>query len=101
MSTTIINFRIEKKVKKEAQDIAEKMGLKLSDVLNVLLRNFTRERKIVSEVGEGEYTEYFKRSMTEALEQVKNGEVSPSFDNAKDSIKWLKNKNRKYANQIQ
>ena len=101
MSTAIINFRTEEKVKKEAQGIAEKMGLKLSDVLNVLLRNFTRERKIVSEIGEGEYTDYFKKSMSEVLEQEKNGDVSPFFDNAEDSIKWLKDKNRKYVNQIQ
>lgn len=88
MSTSIINFRTEGKVKKEAQDIARKMGLKLSDVLNVLLRNFTRERKIVSDLGEGEYSEYFKKSMSEALEQVKNGEVV-SFDNTKDALDYL------------
>lgn len=88
MSTAIINFRTEEKVKKEAQGIAEKMGLKLSDVLNVLLRNFTRERKIVSDIGEGEYTDYFNKSMEEALEQVKNGEVV-SFDNSKDALNYL------------
>lgn len=38
----VINFRTEKKVKKEAQAIAKKMGLKLSDVLNVFLHHFVR-----------------------------------------------------------
>lgn len=88
MVTAIINFRTEAKVKKEAKSIAAKMGLKLSDVLNVLLRNFTREKKIVADIGEGEYTEYFKKSMAEALEQVKNGDTV-SFDNTKDALDYL------------
>ncbi|MEI6296924.1 MAG: type II toxin-antitoxin system RelB/DinJ family antitoxin [bacterium] len=88
MATTIINFRTEEKVKKEAQSIAEEMGLKLSDVLNVLLRNFTREKKITSDIREGEYTEYFKKSMAEAMEQVKNGDVV-SFNNTEDALDYL------------
>lgn len=42
----VINFRIDKKTKTEAQAIAKKMGLNLSDVLNVLLRNFVRDKEI-------------------------------------------------------
>lgn len=42
----VINFRIDKKTKTEAQAIAKKMGLSLSDVLNVLLRQFIRDKSI-------------------------------------------------------
>ncbi|MFA6376873.1 MAG: type II toxin-antitoxin system RelB/DinJ family antitoxin [Candidatus Paceibacterota bacterium] len=42
----IINFRVDKKVKSEAQAIAKKMGLNLSDVMNLLLRQIVRDKTI-------------------------------------------------------
>lgn len=42
----VINFRVDKKIKSEAQTIAKKMGLNLSDVLNVLLRGFVRGKEL-------------------------------------------------------
>jgi len=42
----VINFRIEKKIKTEAQLIAKKMGLSLSDVLGLFLRQFIRDKMI-------------------------------------------------------
>ena len=44
--STIINFKTDVKIKKRAQDLAEKFGLSLSDVLNVLLRNFVYKREL-------------------------------------------------------
>lgn len=42
----IINFRVDKKVKIKAQAIAKKMGLNLSDVMNLLLRQLARDKTI-------------------------------------------------------
>ena len=44
--STVINFKTDQKIKKRAQDLAEKFGLSLSDVLNVLLRNFIYKREL-------------------------------------------------------
>jgi len=44
--SVVINFRVDKKTKNEAQMIAKKMGLNLSDILNILLRNFIRYKSI-------------------------------------------------------
>jgi addiction module RelB/DinJ family antitoxin len=95
----VINFRVEKKIKIEAQAIAKKMGLNLSDVLNVLLRGFVRDKEL--NVNLEEPSDYFLKSLAQAKADLANGDVSPAFDNVEDSIKWLHDKNRKYANQIQ
>lgn len=94
----IINFKTDSKIKKEAQMIAKKMGLNLSDVLNVLLRGFVRDKEL--NVNLEEPSDYFLKSLAQAREDIANGDVSPGFDNAEDAIKWLHDKNRKYENQI-
>ena len=42
----VINFKTEKKLKTAAQAVAKKMGLNLSNVLNVLLRSFVRDKSL-------------------------------------------------------
>ena len=45
--STVINFKTDIKIKKRAQVLAEKFGLSLSDVMNVLLRKrWTEEEKL-------------------------------------------------------
>lgn len=94
----VINFRIDKKTKTEAQAIAKKMGLNLSDVLSVLLRGFVRDKALNIDLEEP--SDYFVECLERSREDLAKGDVSPAFDNAEDAIKWLHDKNRKYANQI-
>ncbi len=84
--TTIINFKTDPKVKKESQKLAKKFGLSLSDVLNILLRNFIQEREL--NIRE-RYSPKFLRDLEEAEEEIKREEVSPAFENVKDLDKWF------------
>ena len=43
---TVINFRTDSKTKKAAQKIAHEMGLSLSDILKVYLKQFVRTKKL-------------------------------------------------------
>ena len=43
---TVINIKTEKDVKQSAQALAEKLGLSLSAVINVYLRQFVRDRAV-------------------------------------------------------
>ena len=97
--TEVINFRIDKKTKNDAQAIAKRMGLNLSDVLKVFLKGFVRDKEL--NINLEEPSDYFLKSLAQAKADLANGDVSPGFDNAEDAIKWLHDKNRKYANQIQ
>ncbi len=51
---TVVNFKTDKKVKVQAQKIAEKMGLNLSDVLNIYLRKFVTGRELHLSLNEDE-----------------------------------------------
>ncbi len=95
----VINFRVDKKLKIEAQAIAKRMGFNLSDVLNVLLRGFVRDKELNANLEEP--SDWLLKELAEGEEDIKNGRVSPAFDNANDAIKWLHDKNRKYECEIQ
>jgi addiction module RelB/DinJ family antitoxin len=87
---TIINFKTDKKIKEDAQKIAQKMGLNLSDVLNVYLRNFVRDKELSISVEEP--SSYMLKELSESEKNIKEGNVSPEFDNAKEAIDWLNRK---------
>lgn len=92
---TIINFKTDKKVKADAQKIAQKMGLNLSDVLNISLRTFVREKKL--NIAIEEPSDYLLKQLAQAEKERVAGLVSPSFNDAKSAIAWLNDKKVKYA----
>lgn len=99
MQTAVVSIKVDPDVKKEAQKVAEELGFSLSAVLTGFIKTFIREKSINFSL-EPKYSDYFIKSMKESEENVKNGFVSPSFDNAEDAIAWLDNPRRKYVNQI-
>ncbi|MFH1252954.1 MAG: type II toxin-antitoxin system RelB/DinJ family antitoxin [Candidatus Uhrbacteria bacterium] len=54
--TTVINFKTDKQIKTQAQKIASQMGLNLSDVLNVYLRNFINNKILYISLDKSEQT---------------------------------------------
>ncbi len=99
MNTAIINIKVEPTVKKQAQRMAQQLGLSLSGIINGYLRHLIRTKEVYFSLSE-EPTEYLIQALREAEKETKEGLVSPAFDNANDAIAWLKNPKAKYANQI-
>ncbi|MFA5432645.1 MAG: type II toxin-antitoxin system RelB/DinJ family antitoxin [Candidatus Paceibacterota bacterium] len=95
MNTTIINFKTDKTVKEKAQKVAKQMGLNLSDIMNVYLRDFIKKRELNIKLEEpnGKTIKKIKN----VLKEIKNGNVSPSFDDVSEAIKWLDEESKKYA----
>jgi len=46
MKTSVINVKTDRDVKKNAQKVAEELGLSLSTVINAYLRQFVRNKEI-------------------------------------------------------
>lgn len=87
--TTVIHIKANKEVKENAQKLAAKLGLSLSDIINASLRNFLQTRTVV-------FTDI--PSMTPQLEEkldsiekdIKEGKnLSPGFDSSKEMDKYL------------
>lgn len=95
MNTSTLNLRIDAKLKKDAQKLAESAGLSLSTMVKSLLRKVVRERKVELEL---EPSDWLIHELEEGKKEEAEGYISPAFNNAKDAIAWLNDPNAKYEN---
>lgn len=80
--TTIINFKTDKKIKTQAQKIAEEMGLNLSDILNIYLRGFikVKELHISLNKDESKPSGELLEAVKEARKEYKRGKMKSHKD---------------------
>ena len=81
---TVINFKTESKVKNSAQKIAKEMGVSLSGVLNIYLREFIRSKTLYINLDDSE------KLLNKLKESEKSGE-SPMFSDGETAVKWVRN----------
>lgn len=98
-NATVINIRTDTKIKNDAQEVVEKLGLNLSAVINAYLRQLIRTKTVSFSLNE-EATDYLLKTLKQSQKDIKNGFLSPSFSKADEAIKWLNKSNKKYASQL-
>ena len=89
MNATTIHIKTDTKTKIEAKRVAEEFGLTLTSLVNALLKQITRTKKLYLSVDKEEPTEYFKQLMREADEDIKAGRVM-SFKNGRDALSFFR-----------
>lgn len=99
MNTAVVNVKINPQVKKQAQKVAEELGLSLSGLITAYLRQLIRTKSVTFSIEE-QPTEYLLQALRESKVDIKTRRVSPSFDNTEDAIVWLDNPKKKYANKV-
>ncbi len=99
MQTAVINIKTEPKVKKQAHEVAKELGFSLSSLIDGYLRHLIRTKEVHFRLEEIP-SEYMIKELKESEKQIKEGWVSPGFDNVEDAITWLDNPKRKYVNQL-
>ncbi len=89
--TAVINFKTDKKIKAQAQKIAETMGLNLSDVLNIYLREFIKIKELHISLNEDESnpSSELLEAVKEAKNEYKRGKMK-SYKNIDEAIFRLK-----------
>ena len=89
MAKIAINIKTDKEIKKNAQNIAEELGISLSDVLNASLRNFIRTREVKFSAIPQVIPE-FEKFLGNIEEDIKNKKnLSPAFGSVKEAKKYL------------
>ena len=86
---TVISIKTDKEVKENVQEIARRLGISLSDVVNASLRNFIRTREVyISDIPQ--MTPEFERLVGEVEKDIKEGKnLSQSFKNAEEMDRHL------------
>jgi len=88
MNTAVINLKIDKKTKKDAQKIAEELGVSLSSIIKAYLRQVIRSKKVLFS-SEEKPTEFMLNALKESREGIKAGRVT-TFKNIDDALAYFK-----------
>ena len=90
--TTQVIFRIEKKIKEEAQRKARNSGLTFSDILQMATYAYARgDFEPVLMRKEERFNAKTYKELVKISDDIKKGKnLSPVFNNTKDAIAWLK-----------
>ncbi|MDO8657271.1 MAG: type II toxin-antitoxin system RelB/DinJ family antitoxin [Candidatus Levybacteria bacterium] len=88
MNYAIVNLKVDLKTKKEAQRIAEEIGVPLSTLLKSYIKQLIRTKRVSFDVSE-EPSEYLLKAIRESEEDLEKNEASPIFDDPKKAIDYL------------
>lgn len=97
---SVVNVKIDPNTKKQAQEVAESLGFTLSSLVNAYLKQLVRTKTVNFSVLEEKPSEYMLNSLKESQNDINKGDISPSFEDADEAIKWLNDPNKKYENQL-
>lgn len=86
---TILNIKTDKKLKEDAREIASKIGVPLSTVINSFLKQFVRDQEVIFSAKEYKITPYLELLVKDAREERKNKNDSEYFETANDFLKAL------------
>jgi addiction module RelB/DinJ family antitoxin len=75
MNTAIVNVKVDPKIKKQAQKVAQTLGFSLSSLINAYLRQFVRDRTVGFSDVRLELTPYAKRMLKESEAEIHSGKV--------------------------
>jgi addiction module RelB/DinJ family antitoxin len=87
--TTILNVKLDKQLKKQAQAAANDLGLPVSTVVAAGLREFVRSRSITISDPPQLKPEVEAELLKISSDAKKGVNVSPAFDNLEDAFDWL------------
>lgn len=80
MAQTSVNFRMDEQLKKNVEDICQKMGMSLTTALTVFCRKVEQERKIpfeiTAEATDPFYSENNMRYLKKKMEDYKAGRLN-------------------------
>lgn len=88
MNTAVINLKIEKGLKKKAQQTAEELGFSLSSLITAYLKQLTRTKTITFSTSDEEPTELLLDMLKRSEEDIKVNRIK-SFKNSKVVLSYL------------
>jgi len=90
MSSTAIYIKTELRTKEEAQKVAKALGLSLSAIVNVLLKQFIKTKTVTFNTNDEIPNKQTLAIMKQAEENYKKRNTSPVFSSPEEELKWFK-----------
>lgn len=90
MKTAIVNFKTDEATKRKAQDVASKLGIPLSNLLNAYLYELANTGSVHFTTTEP-MTEKMEKKIAEAEADIAAGHISKPFSNVEELFAHLDN----------
>ena len=101
MNTAIVNIKVDPKTKKEAQKVAEELGVSLSSLIKAYLKEIIRTKTVTFSAASEEPSEWLIKTLRESEADRMAGRVG-SFESVDDAIghldKMIKNEENSKKN---
>ena len=90
--TTLLNIKIEDKLKKQAQAVAAELGFPLSTLLKAYIRQLINNKTVYFSIKPTyQMTPELEEELNQIEDDIKTGRnLSPGFSTAKDALAYLK-----------
>jgi addiction module RelB/DinJ family antitoxin len=86
---TLISVKIDKSLKKAAQDLVEEIGIPLGTLINIFLKQFVRNKEVIFSVTY-KPTPYLMKIIEEAEKELAGGKVPPPVSSVEELVKELR-----------
>ena len=93
--TDTLNIRIEPKLKKEAEETLNDLGMNVADAVTIFLKQVVLTDSIPFEIKKPKYNKETLEAIKEAFDIIKNPENYKSYDNVKDLMEDLNKEDEK------
>jgi DNA-damage-inducible protein J len=84
-TATILNIKMDKKLKAEAKKVADDMGLTLTSVVNSMLKQFVHEKEITFSTNAYRPTKWLRAAIAESRREFEAGDTK-IFDSVDDFL---------------
>ncbi len=93
MNTAVITAKTDIYTKRDAQKLAQDLGLPLSSVVNALLKQFVRTKSLNLSLDEGlQLSDWAEKNLKQSKNDLDNGDYY-EFDNIDDAVSFLDHSN--------
>ena len=89
MNDAVVTIKIDSQTKREAQKIAERLGMPLSVVIKAFLKQFIKTKTVEFSARDEEPSEYLIRTIKQAEKDLKKGKGSSIFRTGEEAVRWL------------
>lgn len=87
MNSAVINIKTHPQTKKQAQQIAQELGISVSSLVNGFLKHLIRTKTVTFSTAE-EPSDYMIKALEESAADIKAGRVI-SFDSGEKALAYL------------
>lgn len=88
-NSTTMSFKVDKDIKAKAKSTADSIGIPLSTVITIFLKDFATTGRLEVTAAE-DMTAQTERIIEEFRSEVERGELSPVFSSAKKAEAYLR-----------